>query len=208
MLEPDPAHLRELLLTAVADAGARRAARPRRACGRREGSRGTPSPTRYRERIDALAALPPRHAAPEPEPLALEDARIRLLATPAWRGEDRLGELLAAWVGGVAPGDGACLFLLADPRTAPGEEACTDRVLAAAAGAGVSLDRAADIVILTHALAGGDAARLHAAVDGYVPLHDACSGHERLARAAGCPVLPADAAALRAWSAKGRRLAA
>jgi glycosyltransferase involved in cell wall biosynthesis len=207
MLEPDTAHLRELLVEAVADAGARAA---RGHAGR--AAAGTLSwdavAERYRERIAALAALPPRHAAPEAEPLALEDARIRLLATPAWRGDDRLGELLAAWVGGVEPGNGACLFLLADPRTAPGEAACTERVLAAAAAAGVSLDRAADIVILTHALAGGDAARLHAAVDGYVPLHDACSGHERLASLAGRPVLPPDASALAAWSAQRGRLAA
>jgi hypothetical protein len=31
--------------------------------------------------------------------------------------------------------------------------------------------------------------RLHAAVDAYVPLHDACTGHERLAREAGNAVL-------------------
>ena len=137
-----------------------------------------------------------RHAAPDPAPLELDPARIRLLATPAWRGDDRLGELLAAWVGGVRPGTGACLFLLADPRSAPGEDACTQRVLDAAAEAGVSLDDAADIVILTHSLSGGDGPRLHAGVDGYVPLHDACAGHERLARAAGRPVLEPAAADL------------
>ena len=162
----------------------------------------------YRERIAALAARPPLHAQPDPAPLELDEARIRLLATPAWRGDDRLGELLAAWVGGVRPGTGACLFLLADPRHAPGEEACTRRVLDAAAGAGASLDECADIVILTHSLAGADGPRLHAGVDGYVPLHPGCAGHERLARAAGRPVLAADAAALRAWAAAESRLAA
>ena len=108
----------------------------------------------------------------------------------------------------MRPGTGACLFLLADPRTAPGEDACTQRVLDAAAAAGVSLDHAADIVILTHPLAGADGPRLHAGVDGYVPLHDGCAGHERLARAAGRPVLAPDASALSAWAAAGERLAA
>jgi hypothetical protein len=207
MLEPDPLHLRELLVSAVADADGR-TARGRAGHAAARAYSWDAVADAYRQRIAALAARPPRHAAPDPEPLALEAARIRLLATPAWRGEDRLGELLAAWVGGVAQGTGACLFLLADPRTAPGEDACTDRVLEAAARAGVSLDGAADIVILTHSLGGADAARLHAAVDGYVPLHAACSGHERLATAAGRPVLARDAAVLAAWSDAGRQLAA
>jgi hypothetical protein len=41
-----------------------------------------------------------------------------------------------------------------------------------------------------------------------VPLHGACSGHERLAADAGRPVLAPDAAVLAAWSDAGRRLAA
>jgi glycosyltransferase involved in cell wall biosynthesis len=207
MLEPDPLHLRELLVEVVADADAR-TARGRAGRAAAHGYSWDLVADAYRQRIAALAARAPRHAAPDPEPLALEAARIRLLATPAWRGADRLGELLAAWVGGVSPGTGACLFLLADPRTAPGEEACTEHVLAAAAAAGISLDAAADIVILRNALAGGDTSRLHAAVDGYVPLHDACTGHERLATAAGRPVLEPDAAVLAAWSEPAHRLAA
>jgi hypothetical protein len=207
MLEPDPGHLRELLLAAVADAEGRRT---RGLAGREAAEKLSWAVVAdaYRERIAALAARPPLHARPEPAPLELDPARIRLLATPAWRGVDRLGELLAAWVGGVRPGTGACLFLLADPRSAPGEEACTRRVLEAAAAAGVSLDECADIVILTHSLAGADGPRLHAGVDGYVPLHDGCAGHERLARAAGRPVLAADAAALADWAAAEARLAA
>jgi len=207
MLEPDPMHLRELLVAAVNDGEGRRA---RGLAGREAATRLSWATVAeaYRERIAALAARPPLHARPEPAPLELDPARIRLLATPAWRGADRLGELLAAWVGGVRPGMGACLFLLADPRSAPGEEGCTQRVLDAAAGAGVSLDECADIVILTHSLAGADGPRLHAGVDGYVPLHDGCAGHERLARAAGRPVLAADAAALAAWAAADMRLAA
>jgi hypothetical protein len=207
MLEPDPGHLRELLRSAVADADGRRT---RGLAGREAASRLSWAAVAdgYRERIAALAARPPLHAEADPAALELDPARIRLLATPAWRGDDRLGELLAAWVGGVRPGTGACLFLLADPRTAPGEEECTLRVLDAAAAAGVSLDHAADIVILTHALAGADGPRLHAGVDGYVPLHDGCAGHERLARAAGRPVLAPDATALAAWAAAGVQLAA
>ena len=117
---------------------------------------------------------------------------------------------MAAWVKGVPAGSGACLFLLADPRVSPGEEECTAHVLAAAARAGVSLDHCADIVILTHPPAGGDEPRLHAGVDGYVPLHDACAGHARMARAAGRPVLAPDAAELGRWAAAasaGRRAA-
>ena len=207
MLEPDPGHLRELLVEAVAGADARaergRAARAAAAALSWDEVAG-----QYRARIAALAARPPRHAAPDPAPLELEEARMRLLATPAWRGHDRLGDLLAAWVTGVAPGHGACLYLLADPRTAPGEAQCEARVMRAAQEAGVSLDDAADIVILSHPLAGGDGPRLHAGVDGYVPLHPACGGHERLARAAGRPVIEPDAAALAAWSGATRRLAA
>jgi glycosyltransferase involved in cell wall biosynthesis len=207
MLEPDPGHLRELLVEAAGDAAARSS---RGRAGRTAAERWSWDEVagRYRDRIAALAARPPRHAAPDPAPLELEPARLRLLATPAWRGRDRLGELLAAWVRGVNAGDGACLHLLADPRTAPGEDECTEHVLRAAEAAGVSLDSAADIVILTHPLAGGDGLRLHAGVDGYVPLHPACAGHERLARAAGRPVLEPDPAVLAAWSAAGLERAA
>ena len=207
MLEPDAAHLRELLEHAVAAAD-ERAARGRAGRAAAERRSWDAVATAYRERIAALAARTPRAVQTGADPLELDPARIRLLATPAWRGRDRLGELLAAWVQGVSPQSGASLFLLADPRTAPSEAECTERVLAAAAAAGVSLDVAADIVILTHALGGGDAGRLHAAVDGYVPLHPACTGHARLAAAAGRPVLTPDAAALRAWAADDPALAA
>ncbi len=200
MLDPELPHLRDILVAAVSDPRAR-AERGRAARTAAEALSWQAVAGLYRNRIAALAARPPRHAAPDPAPLELEPARIRLLATPAWHGDDRLDELLAGWVGGVAPGNGACLFLLADPRTAPGEDACTEHVLAAADRAGISLDAAADIVILNHALTGGDAARLHAAVDGYVPLHAACSGHMRLALAAGRPLLEPRADALRAWAA-------
>ena len=185
-----------------------RGARPCRARGRRGAARGMPSPSGTAS--GSPRSQPARHDTPRRSP---SRSRSRTRASGCWRRPP--GGATTAWATcwppgseGSRPGNGACLFLLADPRTAPGEDACTERVLAAAAAAGVSLDRAADIVILTHALAGGDAARLHAAVDGYVPLHAACSGHERLARPAGRPVLPPDASALAAWSAQSGRLAA
>ena len=62
--------------------------------------------------------------------------------------------------------------------------------MAAAAVAGVDLDAVADIDLLVRPLAAGDDDRLlHAAVDAYVPLHDACPGHVRHARAAGAAVV-------------------
>jgi hypothetical protein len=39
-------------------------------------------------------------------------------------------------------------------------------------------------------------ARLHAATGAYVPLHAACAGHERFARATGSAVLSLDGGAL------------
>jgi hypothetical protein len=49
--------------------------------------------------------------------------------------------------------------------------------------------------------AGRDAA-LHAAIPLYVPLHPACAGHERLARATGGEVLSLDDPALAAHLAQ------
>ena len=65
--------------------------------------------------------------------------------------------------------------------------------MAAAAAAGVDLDAAADIDLLVRPLAAGDDDRLlHAAVDAYVPLHAACAGHVRHARAAGNAIVELD----------------
>ena len=41
---------------------------------------------------------------------------MRVLATPAWRGADRLAELLQQWCAATTPATSACLYLLADPR--------------------------------------------------------------------------------------------
>ena len=62
--------------------------------------------------------------------------------------------------------------------------------MAAAEAARVDLDDVADIDLLVRPLAAGDDDRLlHAAVDAYVPLHDASAGHVRHARAAGGTVV-------------------
>jgi glycosyltransferase involved in cell wall biosynthesis len=206
VLEPDGGHLVELLLEADRDAAGRAARGAAAAEAARESWKAVGE--RYRERIVALAAKPPLHAAPAGGPLELDAARLRALATPAWTGEDRLGDLLEAWVHAASPASGACLFLLADPRTAGDEAACTEHVLAVAAARGIALEGCADITILCHPLAGGDEPRLHAGVDAYVPLHTACDGHVRLARAAGNAVLEPEAGALGGWLASGLRDAA
>jgi hypothetical protein len=155
--------------------------------------------------VRALAQRPLRTAG---EPIeALQQAiGTRVLATPAWRADDDLGALLAAWGDAASAGTDATLFLVADPDVdgEPGE--LEARVMAAAAASGADLDRCADIAILQlRAYPGRDAA-LHADADAYVPLHRACAGHERLARAAGTAVVAPDG--LRAWLAPGERVAA
>ena len=76
---------------------------------------------------------------------------------------------------------GGCLYLLADPVTDGKPAELEAHVMAAAAG--IDLDACPDIAILReHAVPGRDAA-LHAAAELYVPLHDACAGHVRLAGA-------------------------
>jgi glycosyltransferase involved in cell wall biosynthesis len=164
----------------------------------------------YRARIVDLAARPPLHAAARAEPFPLQGpAGGRLLATPAWRGDDRLGNLLAAWVEATDPDDTVCLSLLADPRIDGDESSCTSHVLAAAAAAGADLDRGADVTIVLQPLRGDTAERIHAAAGAYVALSAACAGHERLARRAGSAVLEPEAPLLRQWaaSAVGRRAA-
>jgi hypothetical protein len=66
-------------------------------------------------------------------------------------------------------------------------------VLAAATAVGVDLDACADIDVLIEPLTAERDARLHAAIPLYVPLHPACAGHERLARATGGEVVQLDA---------------
>jgi glycosyltransferase involved in cell wall biosynthesis len=207
MLEPDGAHLAELLLVAAANAGERER-RGRAARVSAERLPWTAVADRYRARIEALAARPPLHAAPAAPDAVLPAGPRRLLATPAWRGDDRLADLLGAWAA-TSAGDPACLLLLADPRVDGRPEELEARVLGAAAAAGVDLDRVADIELSVQPLAAADLPRLHAAVDGYAPVHDACAGHVRLAERAGRAVVAPTAAAVAAWlGAAGRRAAA
>ncbi len=179
VLEPSRAHLAELLRAAEADPGERR----------RRGSAAHAAAQRlswdriaahYQQRITALAARPPLLGGPaQPERFPLtEQVELRLLATPAWRGQDRLGELLAEWVATTTPGTSACLYLLADPGVDGSPEELEARILAT----GADIDAAADINVLMEPSRPDRDATLHAAVDAYVPLHDACAGHERLAR--------------------------
>jgi glycosyltransferase involved in cell wall biosynthesis len=148
-------------------------------------------------RLRALAARPPHAADPasaEPWPLA-EQVALRVLATPAWRaatGRDRLPELLAQWCAATTPETSACLYLLADPGVDGDAAAIERRVLDACAAGGADLDAAADVTILLEPASAERDARLHRAVDAYVPLHAACAGHERLARATGSALLAPD----------------
>lgn len=187
MLEPDAAHLTELLHEVASATAGERACRG--AIGRSAALHfgWDRVAALYAERARALAARAPR--APQTDRV-LEGAPA-VLATPAWRGSDDLPALLRAWTGAPA---GACLYLLADPATDGEPAELESRVLAAADG--IDLDACADIAILReHATPGRDA-ELHAAVDAYVPLHAACAGHRRLA--GGAVVEPAG---LLAWLA-------
>ena len=124
----------------------------------------------------------------EPFPLE-EEVALSVLATPAWRRSDRLGELLAEWAGATTRETSACLYLLADPGVDGSPEDLEAHILAAAEEAAVDIEGGADINVLMEPAVAERDVRLHAAVDAYVPLHDACTGHERLAREAGNAVL-------------------
>ena len=200
MLEPDLPALRDILLDAVADETSRQA---RGAAGRDAAAAYSWDAVagRYKERIVAIAARPPRTAAPPTVPFPLDgEFDARLLATPAWLGgHDRLGELLAAWTQVTSPGRSACLYLLADPRLHGDEAVITSRVLEAAAGAGADLDQGSDIAIVMQHLRGETEAAIHLAVDGFAPLHGACAGSLRLAAAVGTPVVEPTVDGLAAW---------
>jgi hypothetical protein len=208
MLEPDLPALRDLLLEADADPGERRS----------RGAAGTAAAAafgwdaiarRYAERLGAIAASAPRSARPDVAPFPLEgNAPARLLATPAWGGSDRLEDLLGAWTAATAPGDDACLYLLADRRAHGDGAELTGRVLAAAAAAGADLDTGADITIVVQPFQPGLEASVHAAVNGFVRLHGGDAGGGRLARRAANPVLEPDRDAVSAWLAGISRLAA
>jgi glycosyltransferase involved in cell wall biosynthesis len=145
---------------------------------------------RYSERIVALAATAARKPV-DPHPLQGQVA-VRLLATPAWRGEDRLAELLAVWAELTDRDTSACLYLLADPSIDGAPEDLEEKVLGAAALAGTDLENCADIdVVMEPARPGRDTA-IHAAADVYLPLHPGCAGHERIARRSGSAIYSPD----------------
>jgi glycosyltransferase involved in cell wall biosynthesis len=198
VLEPDEDHLIALLNEAAAnpDERRRRGAAARAAAQRLSWDRVA---AHYRERLSELASRTPLQAAgSRAEPFALsEEVTTRVLATPAWRGSDRLGELLLAWASVTTRATRACLYLLADPKVDGDPAALESRVLAAAARTGADIEGCADINVLMEPFRAELDPSLHAAVDAYVPLHRACAGHERLARASGNAVLDPDTEALR-----------
>ena len=201
MLEPDRDAL-VALLREVDAAGAEERARRGAAARAAASEYGWDAiAARYAARIHGLGARPPRIArTPEPD-LGFDSAGPRLLAVPAYRGTDRLAELLAAWASAAPSGTPGTLVLVADPVRDGAPEDIEGHIVAAAAASGVDLDLCADIEVrLLHATPGRDAA-LHAATDGFVALHGASDGHARRARAAGNPVLAPDAGAIAAFLA-------
>jgi glycosyltransferase involved in cell wall biosynthesis len=160
--------------------------------------RVVPAPRDPAERLLALVARPPLAAdAAAAKPRTLdEDVALRVLATPAWRSSsttpERLPELLAQWCAATSSATSACLYLLADPAVDGTPEELEARVLGAAARGGAALEDAGDINLMMEPFTVERDAGLHAAADVYVPLHAACAGQERLARAAGSAVVTLD----------------
>ncbi len=200
MLEPDREALVRVLRDVAADADARtrRGARARIAA---EAYSWDAVADTYADRILALSRRTPRDSAPV-EPLVLAGAPARvLLATPAWRGRDRLADLLRAWAVAFPAHAHVGLYLLADPDVDGGPELWEAHVLRAAGEAGIDLGACADISVLDHSLHGRDAERIHRAVHGYVALHDACAGHLRMARRLDVRTVEPNAVSLIAWDA-------
>jgi len=190
LLEPELDHLVELLRTA-ADVGPAEL-RGRGAIARAAAERLSweTVAAMYAERIGVITTRRTRRVDAHQEPFPLEDdAQLRVLATPAWRGADRLPELLADWARHTTQDMNACLYLLADPDVAGTSAELEARVLAAAEQAGVGLDACADIEILVQSFTADRDQRLHRTMDAYVPLHAGCAARERLAGAVGQPVV-------------------
>jgi glycosyltransferase involved in cell wall biosynthesis len=199
LLEPDRGHLVELLREADSLSPGARQERGRAARAAAERLSWDAVATRYAERLLALARVPPRlgsGAAPAGFPLT-EDVSLRLLAAPAWKSRDRLGELLAEWSAATVPATSACLYLLADPAVDGAPEDLESVVLAAAAASGADLEDCGDINVLMEPMRPDRDPRLHATVDAFVPLHRACAGHLRFAAAAGNAVVELGSGELR-----------
>jgi hypothetical protein len=190
VLEPSVEDLVALLLEAASRPEQRRA----RGAAGRAAARSLPWDRvagLYAERLAALgsstarlARLAPREAFGLTEHLAL-----RVLAEPAWRGSDLLGELLSAWSAGTVRETSACLYLLADPAVDGGPEELEAHVLQAAARTGADLEACADINVLMEPMTGDRDTRLHAAMNAYVPLGHHYAGRHELARGSGTRVL-------------------
>jgi glycosyltransferase involved in cell wall biosynthesis len=192
VFEPDAEHLAELLCD-IAQSPQEVLRRGRAARAAAEGYGWDRIAARYDERIAALAGSKRVHGS-EPREFE-EDVALRLLATPAWRGEDRLAELLRQWSAATEPGTNACLYLLADPRVDGSQEELYARVL----DTGVDLEQAGDVTVLMEPIDGESDRRLHAGTNAYVPLHRACQGHTLLAAQAGNPSLSLDDQSLRSF---------
>lgn len=196
LLEPDRAHLVELMRTAAAAPDERRA-RGRAARAAAEELSWDTVAALYAGRINVLAQQRPKLAKVPDDPFPLtDDVSLRVLATPAWKGHDRLSELLHIWASTTTPQDDACLYLLADPASAGSPPEVEARVTAAAAAANVDTDSCADINILFEPFRHDRDQRLHMAMDAYVPLHAGCTGQTRLAEITGNPIVPLNRRAL------------
>jgi glycosyltransferase involved in cell wall biosynthesis len=189
VLQPDLDHLIELMQAAAADRAGREA-RGRAGRNAAELLSWDAVAGQYRQRINLLVQQAPKLGRGELEPFPLsEDASVRVLATPAWRGDDQLAALLADWGVHTRPASSACLYLLADPAVAGEPEEIEAHVLDAAERGGLDLDDCADINVLMEPLQAARDARLHLAMTAYVPLHPACAGHVRLARSASSEII-------------------
>ena len=189
MLEPDVDHLVELLREAASD----RAGRGLRGLAARAAAAKLSwdaVAARYNERIVVLSNSRPKHTSAESEPFPLaEPTALNVLATPAWRGDDALAELLGNWSQATTPQTRACLYLLADPALTGSPEQVEAFIRSAANRANVDLDACADIDVLLEPFQAQRDQRLHQAIDAYVPLHRGCEGHVRLARESGNEIL-------------------
>ena len=178
MLEPDVADLAALLREAADARASALAARGAAGRAAAEAFGWDAVAACYGERIAALSVRAPRPAAAERE---LEGAPA-VLATPAWRADDDLPALLSAWSSAPA---GACLYLLADPATDGTPQELEARVMAAADGHRPRRLRGhRDPARARGARPRRRAARRRRPLR---PLHPACAGHVRKARAVAAP---------------------
>lgn len=188
VLEPDASHLVELLRTAASSD--ERAARGLTARAAAESYSWEAVSALYENRLHAISEAPMRRLARDGDTFPLsQDVGLRVLATPTWRDQDRLSDLLVEWAGASTEESDACLYLLADPALTGNAGELEAHVLSAAERASVDLERCADVDILLEPFRADRDRLLHAAMDVYVPLHGGCAGHARLARLAGSLVI-------------------